>query len=330
MKKWTDAALEKISAIARVKATPAMLHSTLGRHGARAVRAAVLSELAMRQWQLLTDNILKGDTTIHNKPDFPKGTIEGVGFHEAPRGVLSHWVVVEDGTIKNYQAVVPTTWNAQPPRHQRHPRPLRSLAPRKPRRRPRTPPRSPAHHPLLRSLHGLRGPHLRPLRPQHRKDEGAVKTAIYGIGNILLGDDGIGPAVVRYLSSNYTLPPDTTLEDLGTPSLDLPAYLAGYDRVIFIDAVALDAPPGTVRVFSRDEITSVPTGIRVSPHEPTINNALIVLDFAGTAPRDVVLVGVVPETLEGGMRLSARVAGAVEVAAGAVWREIATRRADAA
>lgn len=114
MKKWTDAALDKISAIAGVRATPAMLHSTLGRHGARAIRAAVLSELAMKQWQLLTDNILKGDTTIYNKPEFPKGTIEGVGFHEAPRGVLSHWVVIENGAIKNYQAVVPTTWNASP------------------------------------------------------------------------------------------------------------------------------------------------------------------------------------------------------------------------
>jgi hydrogenase large subunit len=91
-----------------------MLHSTLGRHGARATRAAVLSKLAMKQWQLLVDNILKGNTTIYNKPEFPKGTIEGVGFHEAPRGVLSHWVVVEDGTRKNYQAVVPTTWHASP------------------------------------------------------------------------------------------------------------------------------------------------------------------------------------------------------------------------
>jgi len=152
-----------------------------------------------------------------------------------------------------------------------------------------------------------------------------VKTAIYGIGNILLGDDGVGPAVVRYLSSNYTLPPDTTLEDLGTPSLDLPAYLAGYDRVIFIDAVAADAPPGTIRTYTRDEITSVPPGIRVSPHEPTINDALIVLDFAGTAPRDVVLVGVVPETLEGGMRLSARVAGAVEGAGEVVLAQLAGR-----
>jgi hydrogenase maturation protease len=156
-----------------------------------------------------------------------------------------------------------------------------------------------------------------------------VKTAVYGIGNILMGDDGVGPAVVHYLASNDLLPPDVTLEDLGTPSLDLPAYLAGYDRVIFIDAVALDAPPGTIRVFTRDEITSVPTGIRVSPHEPTINDALLVLDFAGTAPREVVLVGVVPETLEGGMQLSARVAGAVEGVADAVRREIA-RRGDVA
>jgi hydrogenase maturation protease len=150
-----------------------------------------------------------------------------------------------------------------------------------------------------------------------------VKTAIYGIGNILMGDDGVGPAVVRYLASNALLPPDVTLEDLGTPSLDLPAYLAGYDRVIFIDAVALDAPPGTIRAFSREEITSVPTGIRVSPHEPTINDALIVLDFAGTAPREVVLVGVVPETLEGGMALSARVAGAVGRAGEVVLCELA-------
>jgi len=114
MVKWTDAALAKISAIAGVKATPAMLHSTLGRHGARAVRTAVLSDLAVKQLALLTDNILKGDTTIYNKPEFPKGEIEGVGFHEAPRGTLSHWVVIDNGVIKNYQAVVPTTWNASP------------------------------------------------------------------------------------------------------------------------------------------------------------------------------------------------------------------------
>lgn len=142
-----------------------------------------------------------------------------------------------------------------------------------------------------------------------------MKTAIYGIGNILLGDDGIGPAVVNYLFANNTFGDDITLEDLGTPSLDLPNYLTGFDRVIFIDAVAVDAPPGTIRLFSRDEITAVSPGIRISPHEPTINDALIVLDFAGGAPRDVVLIGVVPHTLENGMNLSPAVGKAIPRAA---------------
>ncbi|HEX3069044.1 MAG TPA: hydrogenase maturation protease [Thermoanaerobaculia bacterium] len=142
-----------------------------------------------------------------------------------------------------------------------------------------------------------------------------MKTAIYGIGNILLGDDGIGPAVVNYLSANNTFADDITLEDLGTPSLDLPNYLTGFDRVIFIDAVAVDAPPGTIRLFSRDEIIAAPPGIRISPHEPTINDALIVLDFAGGAPRDVVLIGVVPHTLENGMNLSPAVGKAIPRAA---------------
>ena len=78
------------------------------------MRASVLAELAMKHWQLLVDNVLKGDVQTYNPPTFPKGAVEGVGFHEAPRGTLSHWVVVKDGTIDNYQAVVPTTWNASP------------------------------------------------------------------------------------------------------------------------------------------------------------------------------------------------------------------------
>jgi hydrogenase large subunit len=90
------------------------LHSTIGRTAARAVRAAVLYEALQHQWQLLMDNIAKGDFDTFNRPVFPKGEIRGFGLHEAPRGTLSHWAVIEDGKIKNYQAVVPTTWNAGP------------------------------------------------------------------------------------------------------------------------------------------------------------------------------------------------------------------------
>jgi hydrogenase large subunit len=70
--------------------------------------------MALKHWGLLVENIKKGDTAIFNAPKFPSGEIRGFGFHEAPRGTLSHWVVIRDGKIANYQAVVPTTWNASP------------------------------------------------------------------------------------------------------------------------------------------------------------------------------------------------------------------------
>ena len=113
-RKWTDAAFNKISSVNGTKVTPEAMQSTMGRYLARAIRSAMLSELALQHWQLLTDNILKGDDRTYNPPEFPSHEIVGVGLHEAPRGALSHWVVIDKGVFTNYQAVVPTTWNASP------------------------------------------------------------------------------------------------------------------------------------------------------------------------------------------------------------------------
>lgn len=114
IRKWTDLALSKISSVAGRKITVNDLQSTMGRHVARAIRSAVLSELAGQHWNYLVNNISRGDAATHNPPKFPSGEIEGVGTHEAPRGTLSHWVVIKNGILTNYQAVVPTTWNASP------------------------------------------------------------------------------------------------------------------------------------------------------------------------------------------------------------------------
>ena len=113
-KTYVDHVLSEISTLAGAQVGPGALHSTLGRHAARAIRAAMLSDLALKHWQLLVDNVGSGDLEIFNKPTFPKGRIEGFGIHEAPRGALSHWIVIEDGVINNYQCVVPSTWNAGP------------------------------------------------------------------------------------------------------------------------------------------------------------------------------------------------------------------------
>jgi hydrogenase large subunit len=113
-KRWADFVLGFAGKLAGVQLTPAVLHSTLGRHAARAVRTAVLAETVVKHWGLLVANIKSGDTTIFNEPKFPTGEVRGFGFHEAPRGTLSHWAVIKNGKIVNYQAVVPSTWNAGP------------------------------------------------------------------------------------------------------------------------------------------------------------------------------------------------------------------------
>ncbi len=103
-----------VETVAKAKIPLSALHSTIGRHAARSVRAGVLCESLSNQYNLLIENIGKGDTDTFNPPSFPKGEQQGVGIHEAPRGALSHWCVIKDGKIKNYQCVVPSTWNAGP------------------------------------------------------------------------------------------------------------------------------------------------------------------------------------------------------------------------
>ena len=111
--KYGTYVLEQAGNLAGVKLTPKVLHSTLGRHAARCIRCVVLSDLALKHWELLANNIASGDVEIWRAPEF-KGVQKGFGFHEAPRGTLSHWVVARDGKIENYQCVVPSTWNAGP------------------------------------------------------------------------------------------------------------------------------------------------------------------------------------------------------------------------
>jgi len=94
------------------------LFSTLGRTAARGLETKIIADM-MQTWQAnLVANIKAGDTKTHNETLWEPATwpkqARGVGFMEAPRGGLAHWIVIEDEIIKNYQAVVPSTWNAGP------------------------------------------------------------------------------------------------------------------------------------------------------------------------------------------------------------------------
>ncbi len=94
------------------------LFSTLGRTAARTLETKVIADTMQTWYDNLIANIKAGDTRTFNEKSWEPSTwpkqAKGVGFMEAPRGGLAHWVVIEDELISNYQAVVPSTWNAGP------------------------------------------------------------------------------------------------------------------------------------------------------------------------------------------------------------------------
>ena len=97
---------------------PAALFSTLGRTGARGIDCLLIARQTPKWLDELIGNISKGDYRIHANekwdPSEWPAEASGYGWHEAPRGALGHWVKIKDQKILNYQAVVPSTWNASP------------------------------------------------------------------------------------------------------------------------------------------------------------------------------------------------------------------------
>jgi len=94
------------------------LFSTLGRTAARTLETKIIADAMSGWYSQLIANIKAGDLKTFNETlwepsSWPK-VAKGVGFMEAPRGALGHWIVIKDGKIDNYQAVVPSTWNAGP------------------------------------------------------------------------------------------------------------------------------------------------------------------------------------------------------------------------
>lgn len=126
-----------------------------------------------------------------------------------------------------------------------------------------------------------------------------MRVGLFGIGNVLMGDDAFGPTVIARIGALWSLPENVTLADLGTPSLDLAARLSDLDAAIFIDAVSASASPGTLLRYTRPELLEHPPGLRLSPHEPSLKETLLTLEFIGEGPQMVVLIGIVPERLDG-------------------------------
>jgi hydrogenase maturation protease len=143
-------------------------------------------------------------------------------------------------------------------------------------------------------------------------------THVLSLGNVLMSDDGMGAAVLRAFEEQYVVGPEVEVMDLGTPGLDLSPWLADAGHVILIDTVKAPLPPGSLRLYKKADLLSRLPAARVSPHDPGVKETLLTLEFAGRAPRDIELIGIVPAVTTMGLELSPAVKAAIPVAVQAV------------
>ena len=146
---------------------------------------------------------------------------------------------------------------------------------------------------------------------------------VFGLGNVLMGDDALGPTAIAHLLAGYDFPPEVLVEDLGTPGLDLHPHLSGCKALILVDVVKSKGDPGELRLYRKEEILRHAPGVRVSPHDPGVKEALLALQFAGGDPDEILLVGVIPGKVGHALGMTDPIREAVGSAGTAVLEELA-------
>ena len=135
-------------------------------------------------------------------------------------------------------------------------------------------------------------------------------TLVLGVGNLLMSDDGVGVHAVQRLEKR-TLPPGVEVLDGGTCGLDLLQFFEGVERLIVLDAANLGREPGAIVRLAGDDVPAF-LAMKVSPHEINLPELLFSAKLSGIYPREVVVLGVQPETIETGVELSPPVAAQVD------------------
>jgi len=131
-------------------------------------------------------------------------------------------------------------------------------------------------------------------------DDGRIAVLVLGLGNVICSDDGAGVAAVHRLRRDYDLPDGVVALDGGTLGLALLPLVDRADRVILVDAIRADGPPGALVRLDGDDVAPA-VYERLSPHQIGVADLLAGAALVGRYPDEVVLVGVVPATTELGL-----------------------------
>jgi len=148
-------------------------------------------------------------------------------------------------------------------------------------------------------------------------DLAVPEAVVIGVGNPLMGDDGIGIAALERLSHGYTIRPHLELLDGGTWGLNLLPHVERSSHVLFIDAIDIGGEPGTVVELRGSDLPRF-LAQKLSPHQIDVKEVLALAELRGTLPPELVAVGLQPESVEMRIGLSPRVTGAMGTLIGRV------------
>lgn len=150
------------------------------------------------------------------------------------------------------------------------------------------------------------------------------RTVVIGLGNPLMGDDGLGLAVLERLQTDYAVPPEVELVDGGTWGMNLLPVIEDAARVILIDAIDVAAAPGTPVRLERARLPRY-LATKISPHQVDLRDVLGLAELRGTLPADTIAVGLQPQRVAFGDTLSDVIRGRVDEVVSLVLRELADR-----
>lgn len=151
-----------------------------------------------------------------------------------------------------------------------------------------------------------------------------MRAVVLGIGNTILTDEAAGVRAALALEQAYKVPANVQVIDGGTSGMEMIEDLSNLDFLIVLDVVKTGAVPGTVVKIAGDEI---PVFFRqkLSPHQIALPDVLASLELLGTLPKEIIVLGVEPISLELGIEMTPTIAEKVPVLAAMAAAELVAR-----
>lgn len=147
------------------------------------------------------------------------------------------------------------------------------------------------------------------------------RVVVLGVGNVILGDEGLGVRCVERLAAVGALPPGVVVIDGGTSSHELLGEIEDAELLVIVDAVAGAGPPGEIVRIDGDRLAAA-FSQRLSPHQHGIRDLLATLALLGRAPARIVVLGMAPARIDLGLELSPEIEAALPALAARVVAEV--------